>query len=187
MNDLPRGPLQPLPAPDGAFDAVTRRARARRTRTAVQAAGLCLAVGAAGIVVALPSSSSRSKDRITVTDSTPTPTPEPTPEPSPSSSPSPSPSPSPVDADEAAARFFIDAWRRGDTAGMRQVADAEHTDVVDRAMSSGTPEGQPECMTQRNGQYQCVVTVSTGKSMYLLVGEPGTRPGLVWWVAQVTA
>jgi hypothetical protein len=49
MNDLPGFPIDPLHAPEGAYDAVTRRARARRARTALVGGGLALALGVAGV------------------------------------------------------------------------------------------------------------------------------------------
>lgn len=65
---------------------------------------------------------------------------------------------------------------------MRQVADEA---AVDTALRLGNAEGPPEkCSQQRSGQYQCIVKVSTGKRAYILVGEPGGRPGRVWWVGE---
>jgi hypothetical protein len=86
-----------------------------------------------------------------------------------------------VDADADAAVAFIDAWRRGDAEAMRQNADAESVDV---AMAFGTAEGDPECTSHQGGQYQCVVGVSSGTRMYILVGEPGASSGRVWWVSE---
>ena len=54
---------------------------------------------------------------------------------------------------------------------------------VDEALSVGTAVGKPECSTQTSGQYQCDVKVSSGRQMYLLIGEPGDSPGRVWWVS----
>jgi hypothetical protein len=86
-----------------------------------------------------------------------------------------------VDADEAGARAFIDAWRRGDADTMRQVGGDEQVDV---AIGFGTAVGEPECSSQPGGQYECVVSVSSGTRVYLLVGEPGAQSGRVWWLAE---
>jgi hypothetical protein len=86
-----------------------------------------------------------------------------------------------ADMDEAAAATFIEAWRAGDTETMRQLG---RPDAVDAALAVGRAEGSGDCTTQRAGQYQCVVAVSSGARMYMLVGEPGAPEGQVWWVAQ---
>jgi hypothetical protein len=64
---------------------------------------------------------------------------------------------------------------------MRQVADGA---VVETALRFGNAGGSLECSSQRSGQYQCIVGVSAGKRMYILVGEPGDRTGRVWWVSE---
>ena len=51
-------------------------------------------------------------------------------------------------------------------------------------MRLGTAEGESDCSNQTNGQYQCVVDVSTGKRAYLLIGEPGDGAGRIWWIAE---
>jgi hypothetical protein len=102
----------------------------------------------------------------------------PTSEPTSSSS---TPTTNDTDPDEAAARAFVDAWRNGDAETMRKVGD---DDAVDPALALGTAAGQPDCRSQPNGQYQCVVDVSSGTRAYLLVGEPGATEGRVWWVAE---
>ena len=86
-----------------------------------------------------------------------------------------------VDPDVAAANTFVDAWGRGDEAAMRQVGADE---PVDAAIAYGTAAGEPECSSQASGQYQCIVGASSGTRMYLLVGEPGARPGRVWWAGE---
>ncbi len=86
----------------------------------------------------------------------------------------------PTQNDQAAAAF-IAAWSRGHSAAMRQIADGA---VVDAALRLGDAHGPPECSSQGNGQYQCIVAVSAGKRAYILVGEPGARAGRVWWVAE---
>ncbi|HEV3400869.1 MAG TPA: hypothetical protein VG078_03520 [Acidimicrobiales bacterium] len=85
-----------------------------------------------------------------------------------------------VENDEAGAAF-IAAWSRGDSEEMRRVADGA---VVETALRFGHAGGSPECSAQRSGQYQCIVEVSAGKRMYILVGEPGDRTGRVWWVSE---
>jgi hypothetical protein len=82
---------------------------------------------------------------------------------------------------EDAAAAFIAAWSRGDAEEMREVADGA---VVEKALRFGHAAGTPECSTQRSGQYQCIVGVSAGKRMYILVGEPGDPTGRVWWVSE---
>jgi hypothetical protein len=86
----------------------------------------------------------------------------------------------PVGNDVAAATF-IAAWSRGDTDAMRQIADGA---VVEVALGLGRAQGSPECSSQRSGQYQCIVTMSTSKRAYILVGEPGAPPGRVWWASE---
>jgi len=83
--------------------------------------------------------------------------------------------------DEQAAAEFIAAWSGGDFDGMERNADR---DVVDVALAFGKAEGLPTCSRQGSGQYQCIVEVSGRKRAYILVGEPGARPGRVWWVAE---
>jgi hypothetical protein len=86
-----------------------------------------------------------------------------------------------LDPDTQAGIDFIDAWSRGDTDAMRELAPA---DQVDTAMRLGTAVGESDCSSQSSGQYQCVVGVSDGKRAYLLIGEPGDRAGRVWWIAE---
>ena len=50
-------------------------------------------------------------------------------------------------------------------------------------IASGTAVGEPECSSQSNGQFQCIVNVSGGGQIYLLVGGPGALPGRVWYLA----
>ena len=57
-------------------------------------------------------------------------------------------------------------------------------EAVDAALALGRAEGMGDCGTQPNGQYQCVVAVTSGTRAYLLVGEPGAPEGQVWWVAE---
>ncbi len=83
--------------------------------------------------------------------------------------------------DQQAAEVFIAAWSRGDSDGMRQLAD-DH--VVNVALAFGKAQGSPECSEQTSGQFQCIVEVSAGKRAYILVGEPGDRPERVWWAAE---
>ena len=80
MTDLPRRPVEPLPAPEGAFDIVRLRARARRTRSATLVASLGLVLVAAGVVAALPAPAGPYRQRLVTGD--PTPTATATPEPS---------------------------------------------------------------------------------------------------------
>jgi hypothetical protein len=86
-----------------------------------------------------------------------------------------------ADRDEVAAAAFIEAWGAGDTATMRQVGDPTAVDV---ALALGRAEGSGDCRAQPSGQYQCIVAVSSGTRMYLLVGEPGAPEGHVWWVSE---
>ena len=82
---------------------------------------------------------------------------------------------------EEAAAAFIAAWSSGESEAMRQVADGA---VVETALRFGHAAGSPTCSSQRSRQYQCIVGVSAGKRMYILVGEPGDRTGRVWWVSE---
>lgn len=87
-------------------------------------------------------------------------------------------------ANEAAALLFLDAWRQQDETAMAAVAESE---AVESALSIGQPvgEGFARCDSQGNGQYECFVDTTAGHEAYLLVGEPGTENGRVWWVGSV--
>lgn len=84
------------------------------------------------------------------------------------------------DDQQAAAAFFA-GWSRGDFDAMERIADR---DVVDVARTFGKAEGLPNCSRQGSGQYQCIVDVTGRKRAYILVGEPGARPGRVWWAGE---
>lgn len=86
-----------------------------------------------------------------------------------------------LDPNTQAAMEFVEAWAVGDAEAMRELAPADQVDV---AIGLGTVEGESDCSNQPNGQYQCVVDVSSGKRAYLLIGEPGDRAGRVWWIAE---
>lgn len=198
------------PAGDG-FDDVRARAGRLRRRHRARRTGLvaaAIAVVAGGVVAGtrgdgetvhvgdsvptapeptMPDSTTTSSDGGSAPEPTTpgtdtVPATEPTP---PDTAPTTQPSPptTQVTADEAAAAAFIVAWRRGDAETMRQLADSpEEHDIVETALAFGNARSDGDCTSQSSGQYQCVVDVSSGGRTYILVGAPGARQGMVWWV-----
>lgn len=81
-----------------------------------------------------------------------------------------------ADVDEVAAAAFIEAWEGGDTATMRRLG---YPEAVTVALVVWPRRGKWR-LQHSTQQFQCIVAVSTGTRMYLLVGEPGAPEGQVW-------